>query len=383
MHRNAASRKRSPRPGRGLRWLPAAVERLEVRYAMDGSGITPMVGLQPSTTFRWGGSETSVSGGVALLQTVAPVAIAATAASSDPVNAFSVTAGALEAGAPAPDQQMQAVAGGTVKSRDPMRNLENYPGPYTAGAAHEILQPWPGSLTPNGPGYVTPFFEHEYFHYGEITIDFSDICMADKLAKVNALADAIFADIRDQVPVYFNRRNTTLAESEGPTFIDGDRYYSFKSKGPLAGTLAPALWVNGEFRDGRVYVIMNDLGDRRLQATTLGNHMLVGHRFWAVDACEDSIRISTWTDRERRNGWQNELGFFVWGPNDTKKVWTNFLLTVADTHKRIGTVDGQVSDVFTTFYYGPRPVGGGASLAPDDQELFAWVYGDDIPFAAA
>jgi len=280
MHRNAASRKRSPRPGRGLRWLPAAVERLEVRYAMDGSGITPMVGLQPSTTFRWGGSETSVSGGVALLQTVAPVAIAATAASSDPVNAFSVTAGALEAGAPAPDQQMQAVAGGTVKSRDPMRNLENYPGPYTAGAAHEILQPWPGSLTPNGPGYVTPFFEHEYFHYGEITIDFSDICMADKLAKVNALADAIFADIRDQVPVYFNRRNTTLAESEGPTFIDGDRYYSFKSKGPLAGTLAPALWVNGEFRDGRVYVIMNDLGDRRLQATTLGNHMLVGHLRW-------------------------------------------------------------------------------------------------------
>jgi len=107
------------------------------------------------------------------------------------------------------------------------------------------------------------------------------------------------------------------------------------------------------------------------------------NRFWAVDACEDSIRISTWTDRERRNGWQNELGFFVWGPNDTKKVWTNFLLTVADTHKRIGTVDGQVSDVFTTFYYGPRPVGGGASLAPDDQELFAWVYGDDIPFAAA
>ena len=147
--------------------------------------------------------------------------------------------------------------------------------------------------------------------------------------------------------------------------------------------MAPALGVNGEPRDGRVYVIMNDLGDRRLQATTLGNHMLVGHRFWQVDACEDSIRIATWTDRERRNGWQNEGGFWIWGPTDTKKVWTNFLFTVADAHKRIGTIDGRVSDVVSTDYYGPAPVGRGAALLPKDQDLFAWVYGDDAPFAIA
>jgi hypothetical protein len=151
----------------------------------------------------------------------------------------------------------------------------------------------------------------------------------------------------------------------------------------LAGGASPALGVNGELRDGRVYVIMNDLGDRRLQATTLVKHMLVGHRYWQVDACEDSIRIATWTDRERRNGWQNEIGFWVWGPNDTKKVWKNFLFTVADTHKRIGTIDGQVSDVVTSDYYGSAPVGRSAAMRPKDQDIFAWVYGDDAPFVIA
>jgi hypothetical protein len=318
------------------------------------------------------------------VQAAAAIGVAAPAPLTRTVDTPSVIITAIQAGPPTAEQQTQGTPGGTVKTRDSIRYLETYPGPLTAGAHREILDPWPGSLTPNGPGTDSPLFEHEYFHKGEITIDFSDICMPDKLAKVNALADAIFADIRDQLPAYFNSpRNRATAEAAGPIIIDGDRYFSFKSKGPLAGHLAPALGVNGELRDGRVYVIMNDLGNRRLQATTLGNHMLVGHRYWQVDACEDSIRIATWTDRERRNGWQNEGGFWVWGPKDTVKVWKNFLITVADTHKRIGTIDGQVSDVVSTDYYGPAPVGRGAVLLPKDQDLFAWVYGDDAPFAIA
>lgn len=343
-----------------------------------------MVGLPPSSAGLGSGSETLVPLVAVPVQAAAPMVIAAPAASPSPLNAPSVIAAACEAGAPTADQQIQGTSGGTVKSRDPIRYLETYPGPFIPGTAREILQPWPGSLTPNGPGFDTSLFEHDFFHFGEISIDFSDICMPDKLAKVNALADAIAADIRDRLGEFFNPKNEDdTADALGPIIIDGDRYYSFKSKGILAGTLAPSLGVNGEARDGRVYVIMNDLGDRLLRATTLGNHMLVGHRFWKVDASEDSIRISTWTDRERRNGWQNEIGFFVWGPNDTRKVWKNFLFTVADTHKRIGAVDGEVSDVFTTSYYGPGPGGRGAALTPTDQELFAWVYGDDVPFAVA
>ena len=384
MQRNGASRKRSADRGRGGRWLPAAVERLESRYAMDGGGMSPTVALPPYNSALGIGSETRFPVVVAPVQAAAPVGVAAPAPSSGTANAPAVIVTALQAGAPTAEQQTQGTPSGTVKTIDPIRYLETYPGPLTWGSSRELLNPWPGSLTPNGPGTDSPLFEHEYFHKGEITIDFSDICMPDKLAKVNALADAIFADIRKQLPVYFNQRNEKdLAEADGPTFIDGDMYYSFKAKGWLAGGAAPALGVNGEARDGRVYVIMNDLGNRRLQATTLGNHMLVGHRYWQVDACEDSIRIATWTDRERRNGWQNEVGFWVWGPKDTVKVWKNFLITVADTHKRIGTIDGQVSDVVSTDYFGPAPVGRGAVLLPKDQDLFAWVYGDDAPFAFA
>ena len=47
MRRNGASRKRSADRGRGGRWLPAAVERLESRYAMDGEGMAPPVILMP------------------------------------------------------------------------------------------------------------------------------------------------------------------------------------------------------------------------------------------------------------------------------------------------------------------------------------------------
>ena len=384
MQRNGASRKRSADRGRGGRWLPAAVERLESRYAMDGGGMSPTVALPPYNSALGIGSETRFPVVVTPVQAAVPLGAAAPAPSSGAANTPSVIITAIQAGAPTAEQQTQGTPSGTVKTRDAIRYLETYPGPLTAGAHREILDPWPGSLTPNGPGTDSPLFEHEYFHKGEITIDFSDICMPDKLAKVNALADAIFADIRKQLPVYFNPRNEKeAAEAKGPTFIDSDMYYSFKAKAWLAGDAAPALGVNGEARDGRVYVIMNDLGNRRLRATTLGNHMLVGHRFWQVDACEDSIRISTWTDRERRNGWQNEVGFWLFGPNDTVKVWKNFLITVADTHKRIGTIDGQVSDVVTSSYYGPAPVGRGAALLPKDQDLIAWVYGDDAPFAIA
>jgi hypothetical protein len=384
MQWNGASRKRSADRGRGGRLLPATVERLESRYAMDGGGMSQTVALPPYSSALGIGFETRLPVVVAPVQAAAAVGVAAPAPSTRTVNTPSVIITSLQAGAPTADEQTQGTPGVTVKTRDPIRYLETYPGPLTAGALREILDPWPGSLTPNGPGTDSPLFEHEYFHKGVITIDFSDICMPDKLAKVNALADAIFADIRDRLPEFFNPLNKEkLAEAEGPTFIDGDMYYSFKSKGWLAGGAAPALGVNGEARDGRVYVIMNDLGDRRLQATTLGNHMLVGHRYWQVDACEDSIRISTWTDRERRNGWLNEGGFWFWGPTDTKKVWKNFLITVADTHKRIGTIDGQVSEVVTSDSYGPAPVGRGAAMRPKDQDLFAWVYGDDTPFAIA
>jgi len=384
MQRNGASRKRSADRGRGARWLPAAVERLESRYAMDGRGMSPTVALPPYSSALGIGSETRFPVVVAPVQAAAPVGVAAPVPTSGTANAPAVIITAIQARAPTAEQQTQGTPGGTVKTIDPIRYLETYPGPLKWWSSRELLNPWPGSLTPNGPGTDSPLFEHEYFHKGEITIDFSDICMPDKLAKVNALADAIFADIRDQLPAYFNSpRNRATAEAAGPIIIDGDRYFSFKSKGPLAGHLAPALGVNGELRDGRVYVIMNDLGDRRLQATTLGNHMLVGHRYWQVDACEDSIRISTWTDRELRNGWLNEGGFWFWGPTDTKKVWKNFLVTVADAHKRIGTIDGQVSEVVTSDSYGHAPVGRGAALLPKDQDLFAWVYGDDAPFAIA
>jgi hypothetical protein len=67
----------------------------------------------------------------------------------------------------------------------------------------------------------------------------------------------------------------------------------------------------------------------------------------------------------------------------SSKGWKNFLFTVADTHKRIGTIDAQVSDVVTSDYYGSAPVGRGAAMRPKDQYLFAWVYGDDAPFVIA
>ena len=384
MQRNGASRKRSADRGRGGRWLPAAVERLESRYAMDGGGMSPTVALPPYNSALGIGSETRLPVVVAPVQAAAPVGVAAPAPSSGTANAPAVITASLQARAPTAGQQTQGTPGGTVKTRDPIRYLETYPGPLTAGAHREILDPWPGSLTPNGPGTDSPLFEHEYFHKGEITIDFSEICIPDKLAKVNALADAIIADIRNGLQKYFNPLNDgDTANAEPPIIIDGDRYYSFRAKGILAGDFAPAVGVNGEARDGRVYVIMNDLGNRRLQATTLGNHMLVGHRFWQVDATENSIRISTWTDRERRNGWQNEIGFWIWGPTDTKKVWTNFLITVADAHKRLGPIDGHVSDVVTSDSYGSAPVGRGAALPPSDKDLFAWVYGEDAPFTIA
>ena len=387
MKRSRVAKRGSAVSARKSTWLPGAFERLESRFAMDGGGVITGVALPPYSPIQRSGYDSHVAITIDRSQGSAPLVVTSPALAEVSAGVPTSPASTLQAGAPSPDQQTQGAPSGTVKTRDAAKNAWDYPGPLTSNprVLKEILDPWPGSLAPNGPGADSPFFlEHEYFHFGEITIDFSDICMPNKLAKVNALADAIFADIRKQLPNYFNPRNQAdVAEADGPTFIDGDTYYSFKSKGILAGGIAPAMGVNGEARDGRVYVIMNDLGNRRLQATTLGNHMLVGHRFWQIDACEDSIRISTWTDRERRNGWANEVGFWFFGPNDTVKVWKNFLVTVADTHKRIGTIDGQVSDVFTTSYYGPRPGGGGASLAPIDQDLFAWVYGDDASFTVA
>jgi len=169
--------------------------------------MSPTVALPPYNSALGFGSETRLPVVVAPVQAAAPVGVAAPAPSSGTANAPAVIITAIQGGAPTAEQQTQGTPGGTVKTRDPVQGTLNYPGPFTPAAAREILDPWPGSLTPNGPGVSSSVFEHEYFHKGEITIDFSDICMPDKLAKVNALVDAIFADIRDRLPDFFNPLN--------------------------------------------------------------------------------------------------------------------------------------------------------------------------------
>ena len=79
MQRNGASRKRSADRGRGARWLPAAVERLESRYAMDGGGMSPTVALPPYSSALGIGSETRPPVVVAPVQAAAAIGVAAPA----------------------------------------------------------------------------------------------------------------------------------------------------------------------------------------------------------------------------------------------------------------------------------------------------------------
>ena len=156
MQRNGASRKRSADRGRGCRWLPAAVERLESRYAMDGGGMSPTVALPPYNSALGIGSETRFPVVVAPVQAAVPLGVAAPAPSSGTANASAVITASLQARAPTAEQQTQGTPGGTVKTRDPIRYLETYPGPLTAGAHREILDPWPGSLTPRA---IAPYLK--------------------------------------------------------------------------------------------------------------------------------------------------------------------------------------------------------------------------------
>lgn len=113
MQRNGASRKRSANRGRGGRWLPAAVERLESRYAMDGGGMSPTVALPPYNSALGIGSETRLPVVVAPVQAAAPLGVAAPAPSFGTANAPAVIVTALQAGAPTADQQTQGAPGGT------------------------------------------------------------------------------------------------------------------------------------------------------------------------------------------------------------------------------------------------------------------------------
>ena len=119
MQRNGASRKRSADRGRGNRWLPAAVERLESRYAMDGGGMSPTVALPPYNSALGIGSETRFPVVVTPVQAAVPLGAAALAPSSGAANTPSVIITEIQAGAPTAEQQTQGAPGSTDRPNTP------------------------------------------------------------------------------------------------------------------------------------------------------------------------------------------------------------------------------------------------------------------------
>jgi hypothetical protein len=86
------------------------------------------------------------------------------------------------------------------------------------------------------------------------------------------------------------------------------------------------------------YVRLNiDEGDRTMAAQTLGNHPLVGVRFWQVFVGEGCVTVRTWA-YDQRSGPLADKGFMYHnqGPDATVRIWRTYLQNIADHFKTSG-----------------------------------------------
>lgn len=117
-------------------------------------------------------------------------------------------------------------------------------------------------------------------------------------------------------------------------------------------TPVPALlkklptWVTGagdgpnnevyvQLRSSDWYKVWNneqrDIKSRDIRATTLGNHMIVGYRYWSISGSVSDkgaqINIMT-SSMESRNGLRTDGAFWLFGAQLMSQVWDQYLLNI-------------------------------------------------------